>query len=45
VPRQRLRKRLATVAFSMSLLLLIAGYAAVLTVFFLDLDVASKLPF
>lgn len=45
VPRQRLRKRLATLAFSMSLLLLIASYAAVLTVFFLDLDVASKLPF
>ena len=44
-PRQRARKRLSNVAFSGGLLLLIASYAAVLTVFFLDVDVASKLPF
>jgi polysaccharide chain length determinant protein (PEP-CTERM system associated) len=45
VPRQRLRSRLSSLAFSLSLLLLIGGYAAVMTVFFLDIDIASKLPF
>jgi hypothetical protein len=45
VPRQRLRSRLAGLAFSLALLTLVASYAAVVTVFFLDIDLASKLPF
>jgi polysaccharide chain length determinant protein (PEP-CTERM system associated) len=45
VPRQRLRSRLATVGFTIALLLLIASYAAVLTAFFLDIDLAARLPF
>jgi polysaccharide chain length determinant protein (PEP-CTERM system associated) len=45
LPRQRLRSRLAGLAFSLALLTLVASYAAVLTVFFLDIDIASKLPF
>jgi hypothetical protein len=32
-------------AFSLSLLMLVASYAAVITMFFLDVDIASKLPF
>jgi polysaccharide chain length determinant protein (PEP-CTERM system associated) len=45
VPRQRMRSRLAALAFSLSLLMLVASYAAVITMFFLDVDIASKLPF
>ncbi len=45
VPRQRLRTRLSTMAFSLSVLVLLGGYVAVLTVFSLGIDVASKLPF
>jgi polysaccharide chain length determinant protein (PEP-CTERM system associated) len=45
VPRQRLRSRLETLAFTLALLMLIGSYAAVLAVFFLDLDVTSRLPF
>jgi polysaccharide chain length determinant protein (PEP-CTERM system associated) len=45
MPRQRLRSRLAGLAFSLALLALVASYAAVLAIFFLDIDVASKLPF
>jgi polysaccharide chain length determinant protein (PEP-CTERM system associated) len=45
VPRQRLRSRLAGLAFAFSLLILIASYAAVIAVFIMQVDISSKLPF
>lgn len=45
VPRQRLRRRLENVMFTLSLVLLLGAYATVLAVFFFEIDLASKLPF
>ena len=45
LPRQRLRARLGAIAFTLALLLLVGSYAAVVTVFFLELDVLKQLPF
>jgi len=45
VPRQRLRAALSAFAFSVALLLLLGCYVGVLAVFYLNIDVASKLPF
>jgi polysaccharide chain length determinant protein (PEP-CTERM system associated) len=43
VPKQRLRSRLADLAFTLGVLLLVGSYAAVLTVYFLNLDVSAFL--
>ncbi len=45
VPRQRLRERLGNIAFVVALLLLVGAYVAVLMMFFLEVDLASMLPF
>jgi polysaccharide chain length determinant protein (PEP-CTERM system associated) len=45
IPRQRMRQRLANLAFALGLLILIGGYAVVMTVFMLHIDVATLLPF
>jgi polysaccharide chain length determinant protein (PEP-CTERM system associated) len=44
-PHHRLRQRLGNIAFTIGLIGLVAGYAAVMTVFFLGIDVGSRLPF
>jgi hypothetical protein len=45
VPRQRFRRRLANFAFAIALILLIGAYAAIMAVFFFEIDLPSKLPF
>ena len=45
VPRQRIRKRLGNFAFFFFLMLLLGSYAIMLAVFFLHIDLPSKLPF
>jgi polysaccharide chain length determinant protein (PEP-CTERM system associated) len=45
VPRQRIRKRLANFTFAIALVLLIGAYAAIMAVFFFEIDLPSKLPF
>jgi hypothetical protein len=45
VPQQRFRRRLADLAFILLLLGLLGAFAAVLTVFTLNLDLMSRLPF
>jgi polysaccharide chain length determinant protein (PEP-CTERM system associated) len=44
VPREQRRKRLWNIAFVLGFLVLICAYAAIMAVFFFDVDVASKLP-
>jgi polysaccharide chain length determinant protein (PEP-CTERM system associated) len=44
-PHHRLRQRLGNIAFTIGLIGLVAGYAAVMTVFFLGIDIGSRLPF
>ncbi|MFN2108387.1 MAG: chain length-determining protein, partial [Anaerolineae bacterium] len=45
VPQQRLRKRLADLAFLVGFFVLVAAYVAVLMIFIADVDVMSRLPF
>jgi hypothetical protein len=45
VPRQRFRRRLANFTFAIALVLLIGAYAAIMAVFFFEIDLPSKLPF
>lgn len=44
-PRQRMRERISSLAFTLVLVGLIAGFGLVLTVFLLRIDVISRLPF
>lgn len=44
-PRQRLRDRISGIAFTLMFIGLLAGFGLVLTVFILDIDVMSRLPF
>jgi polysaccharide chain length determinant protein (PEP-CTERM system associated) len=45
VPRQQRRKRFANVAFAVLLAGLIAAYAAIVAVFFFEVDLMARLPF
>jgi len=45
VPQQRLRKRLADLAFLVGFFVLVAAYVAVLMIFIADVDIMSRLPF
>jgi len=45
VPRQRFRRRMANFTFAIALTLLIGAYAAIMAVFFFEIDLPSKLPF
>ncbi len=45
VPRQRMRKRFANLAFAVFLVGLIVAYAAIVSVFFFEVDLMARLPF